>query len=185
MLWLSLRGSTFSCTAWSDRAGSGQATSTFPRDTDALASVLGPLHSVSMLRGLWHGRTGFSQVLAALAFIAIAVRALVPSGYMVGPSEDGRILPIVLCSGHEAFLDLTTGQLVEGGAPTEDGGPSKQTSAPCVFAVSAHFAAPAPITEPALAQVYGDEAPLIRPVSVPGRGLAAPPPWATGPPLTA
>jgi len=138
-----------------------------------------------MLRGLRHGRTGFSQVLAALAFIAIAVRALIPSGYMVGPSEDGRILPIVLCSGHEAYLDRTTGQLVEGGAPLGDDSPSKQASAPCVFAVSAHFAAPEPIAEPALAQVHGDDAPALRPVSVPGRGLAAPPPWATGPPLTA
>ncbi|UPT64815.1 MAG: hypothetical protein M0D54_10145 [Hyphomonadaceae bacterium JAD_PAG50586_4] len=138
-----------------------------------------------MLRGLRHGRTGLSQVLAALAFIAIAVRALVPSGYMVGPSEDGRILPIVLCSGHEAFLDLASGQLVEGGAPVEDDGQSRQTSAPCVFAVSAHFATPQGATEPVLAHVYAGEALAIRPVSVPGRGLAAPPPWATGPPLTA
>lgn len=139
----------------------------------------------SMLRGLRHGRTGFSQVLAALAFIAIAVRALIPTGYMVGPAEDGRILPIVLCSGHEAFLDLSTGQLVEGGAPADDDGQSKQTSAPCVFAVSAHLATPQAAGELALAQVYVDEAPAIRPVSVPGSGLAAPPPWATGPPLTA
>ncbi|MDZ4689688.1 hypothetical protein [Terricaulis sp.] len=138
-----------------------------------------------MLRGLRHGRTGFSQVLAALAFIAIAVRALVPSGYMVGPSDDGRILPIVLCSGHEAFLDLTTGQLVEGGAPAQDDGQSKQTSAPCVFAVSAHFATPEATADLALAQVYADEAPVVRLVSAPGSGLAAPPPWATGPPLTA
>ncbi|MEQ1488996.1 MAG: hypothetical protein ABL932_00445 [Terricaulis sp.] len=138
-----------------------------------------------MLRGLRHGRTGFSQVLAALAFIAIAVRALIPTGYMVGPAEDGRILPIVLCSGHEAFLDLSTGQLVDGGAPADDDGLSKQTSVPCVFAVSAHFATPEATGESALAQVYADVAPAIRPVSVPGRGLAAPPPWATGPPLTA
>ncbi len=157
----------------------------FPRDTNALAKVLGPLHPGSMLRGLRHGRTGFSQVLAALAFFAIAVRALIPTGYMVGPAEDGRILPIVLCSGHEAFLDLTTGQLVEGGAPADDDGQSKQTSAPCVFAASAHFATPEATAEPALAQDYADEAPVIWSVSVPGRGLAAPPPWATGPPLTA
>ncbi|MDX2274332.1 MAG: hypothetical protein NW206_02690 [Hyphomonadaceae bacterium] len=138
-----------------------------------------------MLRGLRHGRTGFSQVLAALAFIAIAVRALVPAGYMVGPVEDGRILPIVLCSGHEAFLDLSSGQLVEDGAPVEDDGQSNQTNAPCVFAVSAHFATPDAKVEVSLSQVYADEAPVIRPVGVPGRGLAAPPPWATGPPLTA
>ena len=138
-----------------------------------------------MLRGLRHGRTGFSQVLAALAFIAIAVRALIPSGYMVGSADDGRILPIVLCSGHEAFLDLSTGQLVEDGAPVEDDGRSKRTSAPCVFAVSVHFATPEAAVEPALAQDYSEDAPDIRPVSVPGRGLAAPPPWATGPPLTA
>jgi hypothetical protein len=138
-----------------------------------------------MLRGLRHGRTGFSQVLAALAFIAIAVPALIPSGYMVGPANDGRILPIVLCSGHEAFLDLTTGQLVEGGAPIEDDGRSQQTNAPCVFAVSAHFATPEAAGEFVVAQLYVEQAPVTRPVSVPGRGLAAPPPWATGPPLTA
>lgn len=138
-----------------------------------------------MLRGLRHSRTGFSQVLAALAFIAIAVRALIPSGYMVGPAERGQLVSIVLCSGHEAFLDLSTGQLVQGSAPAEDDGQSKQTSAPCVFAVSAHFATPEAAAAPALAQTYAGEAPLIRPVRVPGRGLAAPPPWATGPPLTA
>lgn len=131
-----------------------------------------------MLRGLRHGYTGFAQVLAVLAFIAIAVRAVVPAGYMVGSVGQSQQVAIYLCSGHEAVLDLSKGQTPQ----RQDG---SDQSAPCVFAVTAHFA---PLDEtPQLAPAFDliDEAPTaIAPVS-PGRGLAAPPPWSTGPPLTA
>lgn len=142
-----------------------------------------------MLRGLKHGRTGVSQLLAVLAFIAIATRALVPAGYMFAPPQDGRILTVTLCSGHgavEALLDLSTGQLVDQD-DVPDNTPEKnapRADAPCVFATVATLAAP----EQALAfssvfvMAVADHLFIVS--VAPGQGLAAPPPWSTGPPYT-
>jgi hypothetical protein len=120
-----------------------------------------------------------------LAFVAIAVRALVPGGYMLGPSDDGRTLAIVLCSGHEAFIDLRTGQLVDAAPPSRNQDNSDQRGdAPCVFAVSAEFATPTHALASPPTFTASQEAPTFLPMVTPRRGLAAPPPWATGPPLT-
>ena len=138
-----------------------------------------------MLWGL-QARTGFAQVIAALAFIAIAMRAVVPAGYMVGLAEQGQLVSIELCSGHAATLDLESGRLVEPGQTPDDKqhGSDRTSDAPCVFAAVAHLSAPEAQPEaqaPLLVAAQDYQALAI----VPSRGLAAPPPWATGPPLTA
>ena len=85
-----------------------------------------------MLRGLRQARTGFAQVLAAMALVALAVRALVPGGYMLAASNDSSFVSIVLCSGHEAVLDVSTGQLVDTSQPLGNGDDSSGDSdAPC------------------------------------------------------
>ena len=131
-----------------------------------------------MLRGLRHGYTGLAQVLAVLAFIAIAVRAVVPAGYMVGSDGQSQQVTIYLCSGHEAVLDLSKGQTPQ----RQDG---SDQSAPCVFAAAAHFAPPVAFVEAPAPSAYGSTAHYQVAAIAPGRGLAAPPPWATGPPLSA
>lgn len=142
-----------------------------------------------MLRGLRRHRPGFAQALAAFALLTMVVRALVPAGYMFAPAQDGRFITVTLCSGHgvaEAIIDLSTGQVIDAGdAPTNN--PVENApgaDAPCVFATVAALAAPAQAL--ALPLAFSVAA-VDHPHSVvvaPGRGLAAPPPWSTGPPYT-
>lgn len=143
-----------------------------------------------MLRGLRHHRTGFAQALTAFALLAMVVRALVPAGYMFAPTQDHRFITVTLCSGHgpsELIMDLTTGAVVDPGSTNQDDAPSKQApnaDAPCVFAVAAALSAPEqPASLPVVFRVASAELPRAIEVA-PGRGLAAPPPWSTGPPLT-
>ncbi len=141
-----------------------------------------------MLGGCRHRRSWYAQAFAAFALLAFAVRALVPAGYMFAPAQDGRFLTVTLCSGHgaiETLLDLSTGQLVD---PDDvpDNTPENPPSAdaPCVFATVATLAAPEQaLALPSALGVANADHPLIVSVA-PGQGLAAPPPWSTGPPYT-
>jgi hypothetical protein len=84
-------------------------------------------------------------------------------------------MTVVVCTGHgpeTITLDLGDKQQKQ----------DSKSDAPCVFAAAAHLASPerAPIAAPlALAFVV---APAVAVHVQPGRGLAAPPPWSTGPP---
>jgi hypothetical protein len=135
-----------------------------------------------MLRGLHQRRSGFARGLAAFALLAIAVRALLPAGYMVAPTQDG-FMSVSLCSGHQVVMNLATGEISDAnGAPPAQ---KQQGDAPCVFATAATLAAPevtialpAPLARNAHVAIAAVHA-------APGRGLAAPPPWSTGPPRTA
>jgi hypothetical protein len=135
-----------------------------------------------VLRGLHH-RSGFGQALAALALLAMVVRALVPTGFMLAPVGPHQVLTVTLCSGHgpvETQIDLGRSAPQKG-----DPGGGKSHDAPCAFAAVAHLSAPQAlhaVSAPLLAFVSTETALQL---STPGRGLAAPPPWSTGPPLTA
>ncbi|MDX2238918.1 MAG: hypothetical protein NW203_15245 [Hyphomonadaceae bacterium] len=133
-------------------------------------------------------RKGIAQALAAFALLALAVRALVPAGYMVAPSQNGRFLTVALCSGQtqaHAVIDLVSGAVVDPDAheqsPASDTG---DADAPCVFAA----AAPVSVAPLAASIAAPPQAPSLGAAAVeslaPGRGLAAPPPWSTGPPLS-
>jgi hypothetical protein len=143
-----------------------------------------------MLRGLRHHRTGFAQALTAFALMAMVVRALVPAGYMFAPTQDHRFITVTLCSGHgptELVMDLTTGAVVDPGSTNQNDAPSKNApsaDAPCVFAVAAALSAPEqPASLPVVFRLASADLPRASAIT-PGRGLAAPPPWSTGPPLT-
>ncbi len=114
-----------------------------------------------------------------LLALALAVRALVPAGYMA--TGEGRSITVTLC----ADASGTPQQIA---VPLEDHGAGKDSPdkhQPCAFAAMAAaldvppgLAAPMPrqpaTTRPFAAQLVGI-----------GRGLAAPPPYQTGPPLNA
>ncbi len=143
-----------------------------------------------MRRGA-HQRTNMRQTLAAIAFVALIVRVLAPAGYMLAPDAGGRFLTVQLCSGHgvatESVIDLTTGAVIDADAGRTDKAPSNSSGddAPCVFAAAATLAAPeAAAAIMVAARVVFEEPPVAHHVS-PGRGLAAPPPWSTGPPAIA
>ncbi len=132
-------------------------------------------------------RTAQPQWLVMLALVAVLLRAFTPAGYMFGPADAGGFR-IQLCTAQgamEALLDPATGALSPvqhndgSDGPADKGDPSKI----CAFAAAAHFA-PAPdilANEPA---IYAAPAPSpsFRAQWVSTSGMAAPPPWATGPP---
>lgn len=142
-----------------------------------------------MLGQLRNRRSGWTRAFAALAMFAFAMRALTPVGYMLTPTTDGRFLTITLCSQHGAVdvvLDRQTGEFVADEADhknrSDDGANRDSSFGPCVFAASADFAppaaAPAMLSMPVAADAptYGADRVFV------GAGLAAPPPWSTGPP---
>jgi hypothetical protein len=120
-------------------------------------------------------RGGFSlrNLLFALALAAMGVRAAAPPGYMFSPGSTG--LTVTLCNGGSFHLDL--------GGVGHDQNKHSNDSGTCLFAAAAH-AAPAPTTpQPAAVSVASVAAQPAAPAVSIGRGLAAPPPPATGPPV--
>lgn len=145
-----------------------------------------------MNRGARPARSRFANTLAALALLAVFVRALIPAGYMISPRAEADGMVITLCTGQgsiEAVVDRKTGAIISVGDHDNGGSkaPGKSTDhhPPCVFSASATLAGPAPspvLDGPVTVALPADQR---RPEAIiPGRGLAAPPPWSTGPPLT-
>lgn len=137
-----------------------------------------------MLGGIYL-RTGWGRMLTVLAFMAVAIRAIVPAGYMLG-ADDGRYVSVMLCSSTgwvEALVHRDTGAVVD---PDERPAP-QQTShdTPCAFATAAPLAAPESAPQIATAHVATIETQSFLRDARPGLGLAAPPPWSTGPPSIA
>lgn len=127
----------------------------------------------------------FGRRLGAFALLALLVRALVPAGYMVAEAgeADGRYLVVQMCDGHGSaaqIIDLDTGKVVDKSKSPDTTNTSND--APCVFAMAAVVSLPTLAFEPALVRhVIATELAGISDVR-PGRGIAAPPPPATGPP---
>lgn len=146
-------------------------------------------HEGMMLRGVRHRRSGIFQAFAAFALLAMVVRTLVPAGFMVAPADHGGFISLTLCSDQgatAAFIDLETGAIVHGDVAPDPSSPGKSSNdgGPCTFAGVATLAAPevAPSVGVALGPFEVASVAIVR--VAPGRGLAAPPPWSTGPPLT-
>jgi hypothetical protein len=127
-----------------------------------------------------------NALLAAFALLAFSVRALVPAGMMLAAEPaSAALISIKLCTSQgevDAKIDKVTGRIVHGDedrTPAEPGG----DHAPCAFA-----AAPAALALPTVASLIRRPPPVANTAwtstvdIAPGRGLAAPPPWATGPP---
>ncbi len=131
-------------------------------------------------------RTGPFRLLMVFALIAMAVRAAVPVGFMLSADPD-RWIVVTMCSGAgpmQMALNLDTGEHREGDAPHPDEQGEAAHHAPCVFAAAATPAPPASVAILAPPIQIFAEAARVFPESVSiGRGLAAPPPWATGPPI--
>lgn len=126
---------------------------------------------------------------------ALAVRVLIPAGFMIGETASGAPA-LILCPGqndapampgmrHDMAHMMPDGSTMSGhdaGKQSHDPG----TDRPCAFAavglaVDTPISAPLPAPAPPPAFIgLRTHAP-----SDPGRGLAAPPPPATGPPVIA
>jgi hypothetical protein len=146
-----------------------------------------------MSRGHRHGLNGLSRSLAVLALLAVLVRAMIPAGYMVGPSRTGDGTTVIMLCTEQGYVasrvDLATGTVLTG-AETPSGKPdapakSPGDHAPCVFAAAATLASPEAAVAIQLPVQVETATWANTAVVTPGRGLAAPPPWPTGPPATA
>ena len=113
--------------------------------------------------------------MTALAFLALAFAIVVPPGFMPASQPNGHGLAIVICTGH--------GPLQLDPSPDHKAPPGKsKAGAACAFAAN--------VTPPLLPAFAVGARPAAFGVvtlatvshQAPGRGLAAPPPPATGPP---
>jgi hypothetical protein len=119
----------------------------------------------------------------------MAMRVLIPSGYMVARSDASHGLPqMVICTSQGAMVVVVDaeGHLVKTSLkPASEPSRSDKDRAdhPCAFSGTAAAAQTTSLALP-LAQVrFSQHAPLpLASAQRPGLGLAAPPPWTTGPP---
>lgn len=125
------------------------------------------------MAGASHQRLTWRDVGVLLAVLALALRLVVPAGFMLSQGSG-----LVICTGQGA-LTVVPGQ---DGAPAPSDRPDHH---PCAFAAAAAdgfrtlLAAAEPVRFAVPAAVL---IPLLR-AQRPGLGLAAPPPPTTGPPL--
>jgi hypothetical protein len=128
------------------------------------------------------GRTWTRGAFLALAILALALKVMVPAGFMTqAEPKNGLPFALVLCTG-QGPLVVQPGDLLDhhDKAPAEK--PAHDT--PCPFAGQG-----AAVTPPSTLAVAKVEFVAYRPMAVaravdpaPGRGLAAPPLPARGPP---
>ena len=112
----------------------------------------------------------------ALTALALALKVLVPQGFML--SERGPGIPLVICTGHGPLMLSDDGH---GGSKNPA---QKKSDAPCTGAGNVTPVAPstlAAVSEPIVLVV--DRLPgSVALDLIPGRGLAAPPPPSHAPP---
>ncbi len=115
-----------------------------------------------------------------LAAFAIALKVMIPAGFMARSATNDAPFAIMLCTVQGAVM-VQPGETVPG---HEDQGEAADHESPCAFAGHAS-AAPAPsliATETVAFVAYRAIAPRPAVDLAPGRGLAAPPLPARGPP---
>lgn len=127
--------------------------------------------------------TGRNRALALwILAAALMLRILVPTGWMPIIGADG-MTRITLCTGEGrvvAWVDRS-GEVHEQGTPKSD----PRHDQPCAFSGLALALADAPPPIVAMRHQAPIDHPMLFPASVSvGRGLPAPPPPATGPPIT-
>lgn len=135
------------------------------------------------------GRGRFTQMLAGLALLAMLLRALLPQGVMLAPQQDGGPISVQLCSDAgmiNLLFDPATGAFLpndgHGGQGSGKSDKSSSGEGPCVFAAIAHLAAPVLPLMFTAAPLRLLAATFETAFIAPGLGLAAPPPFSTGPP---
>jgi hypothetical protein len=115
------------------------------------------------------------NVFLTLAALALALKALLPAGFMVDSAARG--FPLVICTSQGTTV------VHQDGAPA-DPASKAQHDAPCAFAGHGAGAIPPSLTAPVAAAyaAYVAASPATPASPAPGRGLAAPPLPARGPP---
>ena len=117
------------------------------------------------------------------AFLALALQLMFPAGFMVAEPGQAHGFPIVICSAQgQTVVDWTASSAPDSGKKQA---PAKNMAG-CPFAGHALASSPPAPAALALPVVFEPASAPVRPYLVfPGRGLAAPPPPAIGPPVSA
>ncbi|MBA4792888.1 MAG: hypothetical protein H2041_04405 [Phenylobacterium sp.] len=127
--------------------------------------------------------------LAVLAFLALAMKVIVPPGYMAAPARaEGPPFALVLCTAQGPVPAAALPSAAQDETPHEPADADGARHNPCVFAGHASGAEGPELLSvgPAVFADYVAPALAVVPAVAPGRGLAAPPLPARGPPhLTA
>jgi len=112
-----------------------------------------------------------------LAVLALMLKVLMPSGFML--AEPGHGTLIAICTGHGP-LTVALDDYGKSKAPVQ-----KKADAPCVGAGNVSPPSPSGVAAVAEAVIYAPPAAPRAPSFdlLPGRGLAAPPPPSQGPPI--
>ncbi|MFN3584400.1 DUF2946 family protein [Phenylobacterium sp.] len=128
-----------------------------------------------------HCRT-FARLWLALACLAVAIKVLVPPGFMVARPVNDMPFPLVLCTA-QGMVTVDPGAPVDQERGDDPAGRAADHG-PCVFAGAQHAAPPPGLDHFVAVEFAAYAAPAAAPsVSLaPGRGLAAPPLPARGPP---
>lgn len=122
------------------------------------------------------------RALRVAAFLALALQLMFPAGFMAAGPGQGRGLPIVICSAHGQTV---AGWIAPAGHDGRKKAPAKGMAA-CPFAGHAVASGPPARSVLATPVAFAAARAPAKPFAViPGRGLAAPPPPAIGPPPTA
>jgi len=123
-----------------------------------------------------------------LLVCALAMRMMIPSGFMIAPSAHGATL--ILCPDQGSVPVAMTHKMGAMAMPGHDMGKhggdhqGKGADHPCAFASAGAAADLVSIVHPAAPLIRADFASALFGVSAqPGLGLAAPPPPKTGPPI--
>lgn len=162
-------------------------------DTKTLDSGQKPFQNSQMGRSSHHHSAWTSWALA-LTVLAMAMRVVIPGGYMVAGSETAQGLPqVVICTGQGAMAVAVDadGHLVKTSLkPTSEPSHSDPTHSdkdrpdpPCAFSAASAAAQSVSLSLPVALVRFSHSTPLpLASAQRPGLGLAAPPPWTTGPP---
>ena len=146
-----------------------------------------------MCRSSPHRSTWTSWALA-VTVLAMAMRVLIPSGYMVARSDAAHGLPqMVICTSQGAMVvavdaegHLVKTSLTPATEPSHsdpEHSDKDRPDHPCAFASTTAAAQTTNLTLPPELVRFSQYAPLpLASAQRPGLGLAAPPPWTTGPP---
>jgi hypothetical protein len=130
-------------------------------------------------------RNYWQRLALLLVGCALFFRVLVPAGWM--PEANGTGLSLNWCGesgiGREAPAEARA--LLAKALGDKPAKPEARDSKPCAFAAAAQLLAFADRPQLILPRIRPEPARPPAPAAFPGRGLAAPPPLSTGPPLLA
>jgi hypothetical protein len=133
--------------------------------------------------GFLHKRDRCPGLAVWLAVLALGLRIALPTGVMLAAPSQGTGPQVVICTGQGAMtVSLTAdGQLSKGPGEKGQNKPDRPDH-PCAFAATTALAQPSLFQTIAPTAILQRISQPLAPAQRPGLGLAAPPPWTTGPP---